>query len=167
MRAAQSSSTAGWNQSGRWGRTEQFAALRYYSRHLETDAAPPSPLSRKPPSPVLEWDFLMAGPLPDDVVWGGGPEPVPGLSDEKSAAQNAAMVRDAGQLLQSIHRCNRQLADETIPFEEWSRRAAELAWLKERSWELMTHFLNTARNAGGANQRQIRLEKGAAGWIAC
>ncbi len=177
MRAVQSSSTAVLKESGVWCRSEQFAALRYMSRHLETDAAgcgdDGSPgnwtSSSRTPSSRTPNDGRPSVPaiamVGNEEVVSWSPE---GWNDPVDEAPELA--RYAAQLLLAMQLVHKRLADESISFADWTRYSTELESLLDRSWELMARFLHLSREDSLPNNSQartLRLEKGAAGWIAC
>jgi hypothetical protein len=190
MRATQSSTA-----SGTWRRTEQFGALRYISRHLD--------------SPELGGRMLSCGSDPDFDLANGN-RSGSGASAGWDAGKRAG---DARELLEAMRRCHERLTDDSISFGEQERCMAELELLRRQSWSLLDRFLRQSceqrgrgvgadgdkqgcdQQSSGAHAREdfgpagaaggsfagargaVRqtlpadrvktLERGAAGWIAC
>ena len=161
MRAVQSRSTAGVGSSGTWCRTEQFAALRYVSRYLATDAAV---------GPSL-------GPSKNDLAsaerqasWVGASRVAAASLMESADPERSTLARDAETLLQAMQYYNNRLADAAISSSDWSRYTEELACLRNRSEALMERFLRGRRgrrHPGAGPRREGTQQESTTGWIAC
>ncbi len=168
MQATQSSTA-----SGKTGRQEQFAALRYISRQLEisADAGQDEDRGRgRPPG-----------------TGGGG-------------LDGFDIAQDAASLLAVLSLYSELLARPDLSWDEHLEYAAQLKVLTDRSWELVGRFLRRSRGEmrwmgeraglpaavvsadvagadvdgaglparrGPTSERGTRVMEGAAGWMAC
>jgi hypothetical protein len=147
MQATQSSTA-----SGTWCRTEQFAALRYISRHLDAEMGASTAATGK------DYDF-------DFEIESGSR-----IGSDADAGWGAArLAGDAAELLQPMRRCHDLLTDEAISFAERGRCTAELELLRNRCWELMDRYLRRGgepRAVRGREfaQRRERAYERLSGW---
>jgi hypothetical protein len=80
------------------------------------------------------------------------------------------LTRAAGELLRAMRLCNESLTQREVTPLERARMLAELHLLKAKSWALMDRFwrmTGAQREIVPEPADRMKLEQGAAGWIAC